>query len=608
MKWLAASVLCAAIGFAQETGRFEQLGKYRGLGGLVASAVAFGPSPGSERVYLSYLYIDNTIDVVAVDPRTGQFQVFPNPAPTESGARCMAVGPDGNEYLGTLPGAHLLKLDVKAGRLIDLGRPSSTEQYIWDVNFGPDGKLYGATYPQSKLVRYDPKTRKLEDLGRMDPVEQYAHYVAGSDDGFVYVGIGTSKANIAAYQISTGEHREILPAEFQVVGQATVYRGQDGSVYGAIAGHHFRMKGWAATAIADAEASPAVETRRLQDGRTVEIHDKVLRLKDAKTGAITEQGFGYEGNDLPLFRIGFGPDGELYGSSVLPIHFVKLDRAKHTLPDLGGLGGGEIYSFLSHGKKLLMAAYAGSAPLMAFDPSRPFGKEPGASNPALVNFQGSDSGWRPQAFINGPENLVFLGAVAGYGKLGGPLTIWDTATDSVEQFHHVVADQSVVTLTWWKDRLVGGTTVGGGGGSHPTQNEAKLFVWDPKTHKKAFEITPVANAKSIDDLIAAPNGLVYGVAAGVLFAFDPESHSIKDHKPLPFSGTIYNSVGIGPDGRIWGLTREGIFSIDTRTNQATLMARSPQKITGGFALRDNWIYFICGPSVHRYQIGDSPKM
>jgi streptogramin lyase len=593
--------LSAAVAFAQSSGTFELLGKYRGMGALVASAVA------GERVYLSYLYIDNTIDVVAVDPRTGEFQVFPNPAPSESGARCMAVGPDGNVYLGTLPGAHFLKVDVKANKLIDLGRPSPTEQYIWDVNFGPDGKLYGATYPQAKLVSYDPKTGKQEDLGRMDPVEQYAHYVVGSDDGFIYTGIGTSKANIAAYQISTGEHREILPEEFQSVGQANVYRGQDGNIYGTAAGHRFRLKNWTATPIGDKEASPAVLRNRLHEGRTVEIQDRMLRLRDSKTGEVTERAFAYQGNDLPLFRIAFGPDGELYGSSVLPIHFVKLDRATRTLPELGGLGGGEVYSFLSHGKQLLMGAYSGLAPLMAFDPSRPFSQESGTRNPALENFKGSDSGWRPEAMINGPGNLVYLGAVAGYGRLGGPLTVWNTETGSVEQYHHLIPDESVVSLTVWKDRIVGGTTVGGGGGSHPTQKEATVFIWNPRTREMECAVRPVTGASAIDDLITAPNGLVYGVAHGTLFVFDPESRTIKDRKPLPFPGTVYNSVAIGPDGRIWGLTREGIFSIDTGTNEAVLVAKAPEKVTGGFALRDGWIYFICGASVYRYRIAP-PRM
>jgi streptogramin lyase len=600
-RTLLTGLVAATVVFAQSPNSFELLGKFRGLGGLVATAVGPGHAAGSERVYLSYLYIDNTIDVVAVDPQTGEHQVFQNPAPTESGARCIAVGPDGNVYLGTLPGAHLLKLDVKAGKLIDLGRPAPSEQYIWDVNFGPDGKLYGATYPQSKLVRYDPQTGKSEDLGRMDPKEQYAHFVAGSDDGFVYIGIGTSNANIAAYQISTGEHREILPPEFQIVGQATVARGQDGKVYGAIGGHHFRMNGFTAAEIAEKEVAPAVTHTKLHDGRTVEVEERALRLHD-KSGAVSERPFAYDGNWLPLFRIGFGPDSELYGSAVLPIRFVKLDRAKHTIPEFGQIGGGEVYSFLTHDKRLLMAAYAGNAPLMSFDPAKPFSKEADAKNPALINFTGSDSGWRPPAMIEGPENNVYLGAVAGYGKLGGPLTVWNTDTNKVEQFHHLIQDQSVISLAVWKDKIVGGTTVGGGGGSHPTQTEAKLFIWNPQTRQKEFDVVPVSGARSIDDLITTPAGLVYGIAGPDLFVFDPASRTVKLRKELPFSGTIYNSVALRPDGRIWGLTRTGIFVIDPKNNEVTLAAKAPEKITGGFAMHGNSIYFICGPAVYRYII------
>ncbi len=591
MRRMLLGLLAATVVFAQGAGKFELLGKYRGLGGLVASAVGPGPTAGSERLYLSYLYIDNTIEVVSVDPATGAFQVFPNPAPTETGARCMAVGPDGNVYLGTLTGAHFYKLDVKAGKLIDLGKPAASEQYIWDVNFGPDGKLYGATYPQSKLVRYDPTSGKLEDLGRMDDKEQYAHYVAGVGD-FVYVGIGTSRQNIVAYKISTGEHKSILPAEYQTVGQANIYPGRDGNVYGAAAGKHFRLKDWTATVVPAGEAVAAPRTK-LRDGRTVSVSENTLRV-----GTETRP-FGYEGNFLQLFRIAFGPDGELYGSSVLPIHLVKLDRAKGTLPGLGGLGGGEIYSFLARGKQLLMAAYAGLAPLMVLDTTKPFNKA--AKNPAMVNFGGSDSSWRPQSMINGPGGNVYIGAMSGYGKLGGPLTVWNPDSGSVEQFYHLIKDQSVITLTAWKDLIVGGTSVGGGGGSHPTQREAKLFVWNPKTKRTEFEMAPLPGVGTLDSFITAPNGLVYGFGGGSMLIFNPDTRTVKS-KPLPFRSPVYSSVAMGPDGRIWGLTSRGIFAVDTKTDETVMVAEAPQRITAGFELRDGAIYFCSGPAVYRYQI------
>jgi len=604
---LALAALFSAASFSAAA-EFERIATYRGLGALVASAVGPGPSPGTQRLYLSYLYVNHTIDVVAVDPGSGKTEVSPNPAPTESGARCMTLGPDGNMYLGTLPTAHFLMLDSRAGKLIDLGRPSPTEEYIWDVGFGADGKLYGATYPQSKLVRYDPKSGKLEDLGRMDPVEQYAHYVAGSDDGFVYVGIGTSKANIAAYQIATGEHREILPPEFQKVGQASVYRGTDGKIYGKLESRCFRLEQWKATPIAEAAAPPPAPNNVLRDGKAVVAQGRTIRITGSSDQKPVELPFDYAGNLLDVFRLGLGPDDRIYASSILPIHLLRIDEDAAQVSEVGDLGAGEIYSFLSDKGRLLAAAYAGMTPLMVFDPARPFDLAGSPPNPKLVNYEGSDHGWRPQAMIAGWDDRVFIGAVAGYGRLGGPLLVWDLKSDSVQQFPQIIQDQSVVSLALWKHWIVGGTTVRGGGGSHPTQKDARVFLWDPEARRVVFETAPVSGAGTITDLVAGPNGLIYGIAEGgqrperaVLFAFDPVKKQVVLRADAPFPGVVYNAAAIANDGTIWGLATTGIFRIDTGTNQVSLVASSPKRITAGFVKRGKDIYFASGAEIWRWR-------
>jgi streptogramin lyase len=611
-KYLSLALFIATA-HGQSAGKFELLANYRDLGGVVATTVAPGPRPDTERFYVSYLYDENTLDVVAIDPDTGAAQVFHNPAPGEFGARNIAIGSDGNVYLGTLAHAHFLKVNRKQGKLIDLGRPSESEEYIWDVAFGSDKKLYGATYPGCKLVSYDPATGYLEDLGSLDPSEQYGRWIAADNDGFIYVGIGTSKANVAVYEIRTAKHREILPADARVVGIAKVYRGQDGKIYAAVGKRVFELNKWTAVELPQGEMPPPLPHNVLRDGRTVALSrgSETIVVTNPRTNTTVEHKVSYEGNDLRLFRLGFGPDGTLYGSAMLPIHFVKIDPNRHQITRVAELGGGEVYSFLNYDNRLLIGTYSGLSPLMSYDPGLPLHPAVGTGNPLFIDFKGSDSAWRPQAMIQGPDAKVYIGAVAGYGQLEGPLVEWDPNGNSVQQISGIVRDQSIVSLTAWRSFIIGGTTINGGGGSHPTQKEAKLFVWNTTNRKLEFDIVPVPEAKNITDLIAAPNGKIYGIADGTMFVFDPGIRQITKTQKLSFSvansnsiaigkGALYNCIGIGKDGNLWGLAEEGIFTIDLKTDTPSLVTQSPKKITGGFDIKDGAIYFVSDSEAYRY--------
>jgi hypothetical protein len=579
---------------------FTELATFRGTGAVLNSLVGPGPTAGSERLYRSYIYIGNTLDIVAIDPANGSHQVFPSPVKSEQGAWAMAAGPDGKLYVGTLPNAHLLCLDPAKGSFTDLGRPSETESYIWQLALGSDRRLYGCTYPSCKLVRHDPATGKHEDLGRMDPREQYARSVAAGDDGFVYVGIGTSQAHLVAYEIRTGAHRDILPEALRGTGSASVVRGDNGVVYGTAGGEHFRLEGGKAIAIA-ADAYRPDAALRLREGRWIAMEGSDLRVTDAATHESVVHPVRYQGKEINVFRLGLGPDGMLYGSSAMPILFFRVDPKSGELTTIGELGGGEYYSFLRHGDALLGAAYGGNAPLMIYRPPSPF--HPGteaADNPRLVHYEGENSGWRPQAMIAGPDGKILLGAVAGYGLLGGPLAVFDPASRSVESFHHVVKDQSVVSLATVDGLIAGGTTISGGGGSFPTAKEATLFLWDPVKKEKLFETVPVPDAREITSLIAGPDGRVFGIAGGTeLFVFDARARQVIHRARLPFSGVIYNAIAAGPSGRLYGLAGDDIFSIDPQSYAVRLEARYRERITAGFALDGQALVFAAGPRVVR---------
>ncbi len=591
----------SSLTFAQFSGKFELVADYRDIGGLNGSTVGPGPTPGSERLYATYTYFENSFDVLSIDPSTGDAAVFANPIPGEWATYGMAVGPDGCIYMGTAPTAHFVKLDPKRGTLVDLGRPATTEQWIFDVAFGSDERLYGVTFPDAKMVRYSPKTGALEDLGRLDPKEQYARYVVSSKDGFIYVAIGTNHSNVAVYQIATMERKEILPPDAQTPGTLKVFIGQDGNVYAQNGSRLFRIDHWTSTEIATKTNLPAERAIALRDGRTPSLTVKqgTLKMSLARGAASNVHEIHYRGEKLALFRIGFGPDGGLYGSSVTPIHLVQVDLANHAINPVGELGAGEIYSFLTRDDRLWMGAYAGLSALMSYKPDGAFNPGPGSGNPILINPKGVATSWRPMAMVEGPDKAIYVAATAPYGQLESGLLKFIPDTGAGELFEGI-RDESINSLAVWNDRIVGGTSVKGGGGSTPTQTSASLFIWDPATRQKTFEVAPVPGKGAILDLIVAPNDHVFGIADDTLFEFDLKKKAVVSRQPVPFSKAIYNSVGMDSVGNIWGLAKEGIFTINTRNAKVQLVARAPVEITGGFAMRGGNIYFISKSSVYSY--------
>jgi streptogramin lyase len=601
---LVTAAVCCSAG-AQPEG-FRLHARFQGIGACLKTLIGPGPEPGSQRLYASHIYGGDTLDIVATDPLTGQTDVFPGPLPGECGAWAMALGPDGQVYVGTLSAAHVLRVDWATKALVDLGRPSETESYIWQLALGTDDKLYGCTYPNAKLVRFDPATGRGEDLGRMDPTEGYARSVAADDHGFVYVGVGPSKAHIVAYEIATGEHRDILPPEASAEDWGNVVRAGDGAVYGSARGKTFRLAGWEAVPIPPEEAK-GEPPLTLADGRLVSYDGPSVSVTDPATGQVERHETGYRGKSQDIFRIGLGPDDRLYASTAMPIHFFWADPDSDAWEELGQPGGGEFYSFLAHGNTLLGAAYSGAAPLMVYDPERPYAPSEGPTgNPRLVHYDGENSGWRPMAMIAGPDDKVYIGAVSGYGLLGGPLCIFDPATGSIEQFLHLIPDQSVVALALLPDGLlVGGTSIGGGGGSHPTQTEAKLFLWDPATKTTLFETVPVPGDGTIVALAVGKDGLVYGFTGSTQFVFDPATRDVIDSAPHELGSVVFNAVIPGPEGELYGLASGGIFRVDTATRRPRILAAYPDGIDGGFAVRGRAIYFTSGPQIVSYTLPDN---
>ena len=171
---------------------------------------------------------------------------------------------------------------------------------------------------------------------------------------------------------------------------------------------------------------------------------------------------------------------------------------------------------------------------------------------------------------------LVIGTVPKYGYLGGALVIFDLESGEREVYWNVVDQQSVTAVTSKDGLIYGGTNVWGGLGVDPTATEAKLFAWDIANKEKVFEIVPVPGKRAITDLIAAPDGNIWGVAEGTLFIFDPVTRQIIHTQKL--ATLTYNSavwrdaqLQIGTDGNVYGVLNKEFFVINVATKKKTVI-------------------------------------
>lgn len=595
--------ICSLIATLSCLGVTATAGQFEVLGVPVKSVLIMGAVTGTDEKTNQVLYFNcaqpgNRLFLLQVNPDTGQARQFA--APVGEGAWASLVAPDQCVYLGTWESGYLLKFDPRYPEkgLVSLGKPSATETYLWQFALGKDGRIYSCTYPQARLVRHDPQTVNSEDLGRLDESEMYARSVASSTNGFVYVGIGTVRAQVVRFDPMLGKTKALLSEDDRVGGTASVFRAIDGRVYAKVGQKTFRCDGDELTVV---ETTPATEAVALRDGRVVSnwrvADGKIAYTLTAKDGKTVENKAGFNGAGIQLFTVGVGPGGRIYGSTAMPLEMFDFSPATKALRHLGNptAVGGEIYSFATDGKLLYLCAYPGGF-LSIYDPDQAwnYGSKP-EHNPRGFGSMG-DGHLRPRAMVMGPDGRIYVGSLPPYGQVGGALGVYDSKADKVvENYRHLVPDQGISALCVEAatQKIFGGSSIAAGGGGKATARECVVFSWDWKGKRKEWESVVVEGDKDVVALTAA-HGKIFGVSrpSQTLFVLDAKTFRVLHKAKVPFGSMHEISLGYhGPHNSVYGLAGNSIFSVDPGTFSFKEVAQSKEPITCGFALTDTGIYF-----------------
>jgi outer membrane protein assembly factor BamB len=575
---------------------------------LWGAYVGPGKTGAKDTIYLSFGQYEAPLFLLAIRPDTGEVRQFNGPLSSEMGSWGWTLDHENRIYLGSYYHAHLLRFDPKIETWEDLGQPAGEkDSFICSLTTASDGKIWGGTFPSTHLFSYDPKTGVTRNFGRVDPDQFYAYPTAG-EDGLIYCAIQFEKADIVVFDPVHESKTSLIPLAERKPGRVRLVKGKNGKVYARLSssGQWFRIEG-GKKLIEVSEADVPLPPTGLPDGRQFQIIDqKILRIENPVTKEVKETLFQYEASGAYLFVLGTGPDGRIYGSSMLPLRLFAYDPKNQATYFLGKASHstGEIYSMGAYDGKLYLCSYP-EARLSVYDPTKPlrFGDDEEA-NPRDLGPLGGEQD-RPRAMVAGPHGRIYVGSYPDYGLLGGAISVFDPKTREKRVYRHIIPNQSIASLVSIEksDLMAAGSSIRGGGGTRPSEKWAKLMLWDPKEEKKILEVMPVLEAKAILSLAATEDGILYGVTDNEkLFIFDADKRITRKVIDLEFKEPIPTSLQLGPDGKLYGLAREALFAIDPRNDQIALLIKPSAPIDSGMAILGRKIYFGSGANLWEFEI------
>ncbi|OCA87751.1 hypothetical protein A8F94_07840 [Bacillus sp. FJAT-27225] len=621
----------------------------------LSQIAAYGQNSKGEN--LQYIAITGTPAVFyVVNAETGE-RLFSQPIPNSDVIWAMTIGNDNNVYFASTQNGVLYRYLPEENRMETIGKNPS-DNFVWDIKSSPDGKIYGATYDESKVFEYDIASNTFRDLGPMKEGEKYARGL-GVTDEYLYVGIGTT-AGVVRYDRETGEKKEIpTPVSGQTLtisevaiynGKLFVYAGADLIVIDEATEQHIRTMKFQSKISPPSPYNPDLIYYKLQGdlfsyNTATDTVSKVENIPSlpSSTAVKAHSWMTLSTGETVLTGMTAFTDSFFYNpeNNSYSVHFPDVDAQGAALQSIAVIDGNVYsaayqrgmsiyneklqdytytnYSFhqaegiREYNGKVYFGTYTG-AKMYRYDPLLPIEyNETGKANPGLY-LDIEDEQDRPFTMTTG-DNKLFIGTIPTYGVNGGALTILeekeaeDGSVDiESKTYRNIVENQSVFGLAYKDGKVYGGTSIYGGLGIDPVAEEAKMFVFDVEKGEKIAEFTPEIPGledtpfQNIGELSFGPDGLLWGIIDGTIFAMDPETYEVVKSKEI-YETTFLSSkwrpfyLVWGPDGNLYTTLNRKLTVVNPETLQ------SEQLVEGTVDLmdlsEDGSIYYGKGANLYK---------
>ncbi|PSL00401.1 hypothetical protein CLV30_11661 [Haloactinopolyspora alba] len=482
---------------------------------------------------------------------TRQGDLFRHPTGTETiedlgtpleddGIFSLETGDDGTIYGGTYPGGHVFSVDPETGDVRDFGQVAPSETYVQSL-VEVDGVVYAGSQPGGRLFRIDPDAGSVDEIalpaGYEDEKAVYRLFAAG---GKLFAFLQSTHV-LLVYDLATGEWVDEV-TEFQgqavspidpATGEHVYFRLKNGEMarYHLGTGEHEEI-GWRPRVIPGRFAWVDLDHPDFPGPTLAVTYQGSSRMEvfDVTSGETRRVYADLEGAPPPIHSLGTGPDGKIYiGGYLSQSGMARWDPDTEKVERLRGVR--QVEGFGTFGDRLLIGRYP-RAVLSVYDTGLPWDEGFDQDPPVYMeHFQD-----RPHAFADLGDRVA-VGTVPQSGRLDGAIGLWDPVSGDLTVDQGVLGNRSPVTLATRGDGLVyGGSTVWGGYGVDPIEESGTLFIYDPDTGEVVYENAPVEGEPSLSGLTFGPDGLLYGLAGGWLFAFDPETREIVRRQQLQDTG------------------------------------------------------------------------
>ncbi len=627
---LISGLLDHAVAFAQKDlgngfydhGTTSQAAYRRGV---VTTADANG-----RNIILSWLFDHRgAYTLLLLDAETGKAMHFDTPFPNGRDAPFASIISKNHKYY-TLFNGYFSEFDPvkKQFTAVKKTNPRLAMSMLEDA----EGNIWATTYPKTGLIKFSPQTGEIKDYGFLYTQNwaQYPRHLAADNNGWIYIGIGTTRSQIIAFNTKTEKSQPLLAENERQVGTAYLYRGTDGRVYAKT--NNAENLPWMildnGTIKDERNINPATpEYTRSGDQGFIHktfpngdfldyIHftHRYFTIPPKNAGAKRTVEFDYETEGSWSLGVITGPDGKLYGGTAFPMQMYSFD------PATGSFKNFSEYSQLNAMTAFNGFIYSGGYPrgdLIQYDPLKPWispSGKPSTNNPAYL--------FNCNPVINRPHRIkglsdkktIVLSGTPAYGHTGGGLLIWNTETQkgTLLKDSAVVVSQATMSITEIPgNKILGGTTIAAGTGGEVKASKAALYIMDVASKKVIWQDAPIAHARVYTDLCLGNNGMVYGfVNSNEFFVFDPNTKQVLFTKNITtdFSQTTGEQsprVFVkDPKGNIYILFKQKIARINHQTHQIELIKESPVAITAGGDYLNGKIYFLSESHLFSYHISD----